>query len=82
MCGSIFLCCSAKKIVGADVVVIAEGEKVMDGQFVRAALVASVHGLRRAKNVRDLLLRQVVILTQIAHALDICHVHIFTPPMC
>ena len=51
----------------------------MDGQFIRAALVAGVHGLRRTKDVRDLLLRQVVILTQIAHALDICHVHIFTP---
>ena len=50
-----------------------------DGQLAGTALIAGVHGLRGAENLRNLRLRQVGILAQIADDLHIC-LHANHPP--
>ena len=42
------------------------------GQLIGAALVAGVHGLRRTQYIGDLLLRFVVILSQVAQPALVC----------
>ena len=65
------LIASSEEIVGGNIVIIAEQNQVMDGQFVGAALIARVHRLGGAEQGGDFLLRFVVIFAQIAHPLEI-----------
>lgn len=57
---------------------LAKGNKMMYGKLICAAFVPCVHRLRSTEKVCDLLLREVVIFTQIAYAFYISE-HTFHP---
>ena len=57
---------SPEEVIGGNPIILAKGQQVVDRQLVGAALVSGIHGLRGAEEVCNLLLRFVVILTQIA----------------
>ena len=52
----------AKKIVGRYIIVPAQSHQMPDGHLVSAPFVTGIHGLGSAQNVRDLDLRQIIVL--------------------
>lgn len=64
--------CCAKQIVRRHIVKFAESHKMANGHFIRTTLITSVHGLRGAKDFRNLRLGQVVIFTQTSDFFDEC----------
>ena len=64
----LFFVRAAEKIVRTHLIVVTQNQQMMDGKLVRSALVSRVHGLRRAENVRNFLLRFVMILSEIPHS--------------
>lgn len=63
----------AQQIIGGYAVQVAQRDQMMNGQLVGSPLIAGIHGLRGAQNIRHLPLRQIGVFTQIPHDFAIVH---------
>ena len=62
-----------QQIVGADAVILAECDQMVDGQFVGPALIPGIHGLGSPQDLCDLRLGFVGIFPQVPQNADIVH---------
>lgn len=61
----------AQKIICCNIVILTELDQMVDGQFVRAALIPCVHSLGGSEHIRNLLLGFIGIFPQITHDFDV-----------
>ena len=62
-----------QQVIGADTVVLAQSNQMMDRKLIGTALVAGIHGLRGSQDFGDLRLRFIGILSQVSQNANIVH---------
>ena len=73
--------CQTQQIVGADTIIFAQRDQMVNGQFICTPLIAGVHGLRGSQDLSDLCLRLIGILPQIPEDPYIVHIRRLSFPL-